>query len=60
MPARQDHQAQQDEERRAMELVAGLAVIGAVSIVGLGIAAFADQLTGLDFVARALAVLGGL
>lgn len=60
MPARQDHQTHQDEERRAMELVAGLAVLGLAAIVGMAIAAFADQLTGLDFIGRALAALGGL
>lgn len=55
-----DHEQHSNDERRAMELVAGLAVLGAASIVGVAVAAFADQLTGLAFVERAVAMLRSL
>ena len=55
-----DHEQHAADERRAMELVAGLAVLGAASIVGMAVAAFADQLTGLDFIGRAVAMLRSL
>lgn len=57
MNAHQQHHA---EERRAMQLVAGLAAIGAASIVGMAVMAFADQLTGLDFIGRAVSMLRSL
>lgn len=60
MPAHQDHQQHQQDERRAMELVAGLACLGFAAIVGMAVAAFADQITGLDFLARALTMLRSL
>lgn len=55
-----EHQQHQADERRSMELVAGLMLIAAASVVGLAVAAFADHLTGLDFLGRALVMLRSL
>jgi hypothetical protein len=55
-----DHEQHSNDERRAMELVAGLACLGFAAIVGMAVAAFADQITGLDFLARALTMLRSL
>lgn len=48
-----DPDQQLDERKRAAELAAALAVIGITGIGVLGIAAFADHLTGLHLLAQA-------
>lgn len=55
----EDHEAHNRDERRAMELAAGLVALAGVAATGLvivlGAMAVADQLTGLDWVEAVIA-----
>lgn len=53
-------QKHQREERRAMELIAGLVTLAGAALVGMAAVLIADHWTGLDVFISALDALRGL